>query len=339
LNSQKPTDFLNNQNLLVLMFKWRKPLVIVSITAFIVSIIASLLMTNIYKSTVTLFPNNTSSFTTPLIGGNPLREDILKFGEKEEAEQLLQILKSDQIRNKTIKSLNLIEYYNIDTLQSKWKADLIEIFQGNVTFNITKFAAIEIEVLDKSPEMAAKIANEITNLIDTVKNNIRYETNLQSLKLVTLEYEKTKKEMKFHEDSLNFFRNLGMNDYESQVERITEQLSIAILNNNSKGKEELEKRLAIFSKHGNEFLFLRDKIYYLQKHLANLDLKINELELELNNKIPSNFVIDYATPADKKHSPKRMIIVLISVMSAFLLTFVFLLIKDSISNLTALKQD
>ena len=108
--------------------------------------------------------------------------------------------------------------------------------------------------------------------MNIVKNNIRYETNLQSLKLVTLEYEKTKKEMKFHEDSLNFFRNLGMNDYESQVERITEQLSIAILNNNSKGKEELEKRLAIFSKHGNEFIFLRDKIYYLQKHLANLDL-------------------------------------------------------------------
>ncbi len=321
------------------MFKWRKPLIIVSIIAFVVSVIASLLMTDMYKSTVTLFPNNTSSFTTPLIGGNTLREDILKFGEKEEAEQLLQILKSDQIRNRTIKNLNLIEYYNIDTLQPKWKADLMEIFQGNVTFDITKFSAIEIEVLDKSPEMAAKIANEITNLIDTVKNNIRYETNLQSLKLVKLEYERTREEMKFHEDSLNFFRNLGLNDYESQVERITQQLSIAILNNNSKGKEELEKRLAIFSKHGNEFIFLRNKIYYLQKHLANLDLKINELQLELNSKIPSKFVIDYATPSDKKHAPKRMIIVLISVMSAFLLTFVFLLIKDSISNLTALKQD
>lgn len=321
------------------MFKWRKPLIIVSIIAFVVSIIASLLMTNMYKSTVTLFPNNISSFNSPLIGGNPLREDILKFGEKEEAEQTLQILKSDQIRNRTVKNLNLIEYYNIDTLQPKWKTDLIEAFQGNVTFNITKFAAIEIEVLDKSPEMAAKIANEITFLIDTVKNNIRHETKLQSLKSVQLEYERTKEYMKFHEDSLNFFRNLGINNYESQVERITQQLSIAILNNNSKGKEELEKRLAIFSKHGNEFIFLRDKVYYLQKYLANLDLRINELQLELNNKIPSNFVIDYATAADKKHSPKRMIIVLISVMSAFLLAFVFLLIKDSISNLTALKQD
>lgn len=321
------------------MFKWRKPLIIVSIIAFVISIIASLLMTNMYKSTVTMFPKSTNSISRSLIGNTPYKEDLLEIGEKEDAETLMQILKSDQIRNSTIRNLNLIEYYNIDTLQPKWKADLIEIFQGNVTFNITKFAAIEIEVLDKSPEMAAKIANEITFLIDTVKNNIRHETKLQSLKSVRLEYERTKKEMKFHEDSLNFFRNLGINDYESQVERITEQLSIAILNNNSKGKEELEKRLAIFSKHGNEFIFLRDKIYYLQKHLANLDLKINELQLELNNKIPSKFVIDYATPTDKKHSPKRMIIVLISVMSAFLLTFVFLLIKDSISNLTALKQD
>lgn len=186
------------------MFKWRKPLIIVSIIAFVVSIIASLLMTDMYKSTVTMFPKSTNSISRSLIGNTPYKEDLLEIGEKEDAETLMQILKSDQIRNSTIKNLNLIEYYNIDTLQPKWKADLIEIFQGNVTFNITKFAAIEIEVLDKSPEMAAKIANEITFLIDTVKNNIRHETKLQSLKSVRLEYERTTEEIKFHEDSLNF---------------------------------------------------------------------------------------------------------------------------------------
>ena len=339
MNSQKSSDFLNNQNLLVLMFKWRKPLIIVSVAAFVISIIASLLMTDMYKSTVTLFPSTNNSISKPLIGTIPVRDDILKFGEKEEAEQTLQILKSDQIRNRTVQNLNLIEYYNIDTLQPKWKAKLIEVFQGNITFNITKFSAVEIEVLDKSPEMAAKIANEIAFLIDTVKNDMQRKTAQKALSLVQEKYDDQIKHIKILEDSLKILMGYGIIDYESQVERYTEQLSIAILQNKTNAIKTLEEKLTVFSKYGSLFFNLRERLLVETKQLSFLLSKLQEAKLDANNQLSHIFIIDYATPADKKHSPKRMIIVLISVMSAFLLTFVFLLLKDSISNLTELKQD
>ncbi|PJC62642.1 MAG: hypothetical protein CO022_03420, partial [Flavobacteriales bacterium CG_4_9_14_0_2_um_filter_32_27] len=125
MNSKKQVDFLNNQNLLVLMYKWRKPLLIISIAAFIISAITSFLIKETYQSTVTLFPSTINSVSKTLISRDPVKEDLLKFGEKEEAEQMFQILLSDKIRNQTIRNLNLIEYYEIDTTQAKWKTDLM----------------------------------------------------------------------------------------------------------------------------------------------------------------------------------------------------------------------
>jgi len=338
LNSKKQVDFLNNQNLLVLMYKWRKPLLIISIAAFIISAITSFLIKETYQSTVTLFPSTINSVSKTLISRDPVKEDLLKFGEKEEAEQMFQILLSDKIRNQTIRNLNLIEYYEIDTTQAKWKTDLMETFQGNVTFNITKFSAIEINVLDYSPEMAAKIANEIANLLDTVTKEIKNQVALNAVHTIETEYAQKAELVKALQDSLTLLRILGINEFDSQVERYTEQLSIAILENKTNAIKELEKRLAVFSKHGDKFIYFRDKLFTEQKQLYSLALKLDEIKLDISTNVSSKFVIDYATPADKKHAPKRMIIVLISTMSAFLLAFVFLLLKDSISKLKLSEQ-
>jgi len=338
LSSKKQIDFLNNQNLLVLMYKWRKPLIIVSIIAFIVSVVTSFLIKETYQSTVTLFPSTINSVSKALISRDPIKEDLLKFGEKEEAEQMFQILLSDKIRNQTIRNLNLIEYYGIDTTQSKWKTDLKETFQGNVTFNITKFAAIEINVLDYSPAMAAKIANEIANLLDTVTKEIKNQIALNAVHTIETEYSQKAELVKALQDSLTLLRILGINEFDSQVERYTEQLSIAILENKTNAIKELEKRLAVFSTHGDKFIYFRDKLFTEQKQLYSLALKLDEIKLDISTNVSSKFVIDYATPADKKHAPKRMLIVLISTMSAFLLAFVFLLLRDSISKLKLSEQ-
>lgn len=323
---------MNNRNLLVLMFKWKKPLIIVSIVAFVASVIVSFLITEMYQSTVTIFPKSISSVSRSLIGNTPYKEDPLKFGEKEDAETLMQILKSDKIRNQTVEKLGLITYYEIDTLQPKWKAELIEVFEGNITFNITKFSAVEIEVLDKSPEMAAKIANTIADLIDVTITSMQQETSNEALALVQKKYEDQEKYIATIQDSLTRYMEMGIIEYESQVERYTQQLSIAILQGKTAAIKTIEEKLAVFAKHGSKFTKLRDLLAYESKQLAFLKSKLEEAQLDAQSLITHKFVLDRATPADKKYSPKRMLIVLISVMSAFLLTFVFLLIKESLDR-------
>lgn len=322
------------------MYQWRKPLLIVSFLAAFISLIVSFLIKETYLSTVTLFPTTINSVSKSIIAKEQLgKQDILQFGEKEEAEQILQILKSDQIRNRTIKNLNLIEYYGIDTTTNKsWKKDLREAFQGNVSFNMTKFSAIEIEVIDYSPIMAATIANEIANLLDTVTKEIKNQIAIAAVNTIEKEFNQKKELVEILQDSLTILRKLGINEFDSQVERYTEQLSIAILQNKTSAIKELENKLAIFSNYGDKFIFYRDKLWTEQKQLYNLSLKLDEIKVDLTNNISSTFTIDVATPADKKHAPKKMLIVLISTMSAFLFAFIFLLLKDSISNLKFSEQ-
>ena len=66
------------------------PLIIVTIVSILTSATVSLLIEEKFESTVTLYPTKTSSVTF----NNIITQDqsVSKFGEDEEAEQMLQIL-------------------------------------------------------------------------------------------------------------------------------------------------------------------------------------------------------------------------------------------------------
>ena len=113
--AQAAGDF-NSINVLYFIYKWRKPLIIIAIAAFIISSIVALSIQEKYKSTVILFPATTNSISKALLAENVVKDqDVLQFGEEEEAEQMLQILNSDEIRTKICEKYHLLEHYGIDT--------------------------------------------------------------------------------------------------------------------------------------------------------------------------------------------------------------------------------
>src|SRR2546421_647761 len=88
----------DSTNLLLFIYKWRKPLIIIALIAAAASSVISLIIPNKYKSTVILFPTTTSSVSKALLDNNPnAKQDILQFGAEEEAEQMIQVLNSDDI--------------------------------------------------------------------------------------------------------------------------------------------------------------------------------------------------------------------------------------------------
>ncbi|OFY89196.1 MAG: hypothetical protein A3K10_16535 [Bacteroidetes bacterium RIFCSPLOWO2_12_FULL_31_6] len=99
----------NNSNLINLIILKRKLLLIVGSTALMVSLVISLFIKDKFKSTVILYPTTTNSISKAIIAENfSNKEDVLKFGEVEEAEQLLQILNSDEIKHRIIEKYNLL---------------------------------------------------------------------------------------------------------------------------------------------------------------------------------------------------------------------------------------
>ena len=106
----KTQDF-NAIDLIDFIWKYKKVFIIIGIVAAAVSSAVSLVMEERYLSTVTLYPTKASAVTFSEV----IMEDqsVSKFGEEEEAEQMLQILGSEPIRNSVIASFDLMKHYDI----------------------------------------------------------------------------------------------------------------------------------------------------------------------------------------------------------------------------------
>jgi capsular polysaccharide biosynthesis protein len=188
-NQESEKDDFNSLNLLYFIYKWRKQLIVLTIGAVIVSSIISLTIREKYKSTVILFPATTNSISKALLSENNFQKtDVLQFGEEEEAEQMLQILNSDEIRTRICERYNLMQHYGIDSTDKFKRTKLFEEFQSNINFKRTEYMSVKIEVMDWNADTAASIANEIAALHDSTKIMIQRERANQALKIVEREY-------------------------------------------------------------------------------------------------------------------------------------------------------
>ncbi|PCJ22713.1 MAG: hypothetical protein COA97_13065 [Flavobacteriales bacterium] len=332
-NTKNNTD-LNSANLFVFFYKWRKPLLIVTLVAIISSVVVSLLIENKYESTVVMFPTTTSSISKALISEhNNGKQDVLRLGEEEEAEQMLQILYSDEIRNRIIDKYNLAQHYDIDDDVDYKFTKLQREYESNVTFNRTKFMSVEITVLDHNADTAAMIANDIANFLDTVKNRMRREVALQALEIVEDEYNNQAGYIQELDDSLELIRNLGIINVRAQTERLTEQMAIAILQGKKSATKALKAELDTLSKYAGIFTNIQEQILLEQERLVLLRSKYREAKVDAERYLQHKFIVNNAYPAEKKSYPIRWLIVVVSTFSSFLLTLVCILFFESIKSI------
>jgi uncharacterized protein involved in exopolysaccharide biosynthesis len=180
--------------------------------------------------------------------------------------------------------------------------------------------------------MAADIANDISDLVDTVKNEIQKERAIEGFKIIEKEYAGLLKEMKTNEDSLNKIRALGITNYDLQSERFNEQYAIALSKGNHKGAQLVKEQLDILSKYGGAFVSLSQLFESQVKQLAELKAKYNEAKVDAEQNLPQKFMVDRAYKAEKKSSPVRWLIVVVSSFSTFILALLTIIIIQTIRS-------
>jgi hypothetical protein len=279
-----------------------------------------------------MFPTSSNSISKALLSENIAEnQDILGFGEDEQTEQMLQILSSNKIRDRIIEKYSLMDHYKINP-SSKFKyTRLYKTYDENITFRRTEYMAVKITVLDKDANIAANIANDIAELLDSTKNIMQKERAIKALRIVEAEYLKLKSEVQQMEDSLTKLRELGVHDYESQAEMINQQLAIELARGNRSGVKALEDKLNILAKFGGPYVSLRDALEYEKKQLSEVKAKYDEAKIDAEEVLPQKFIVNSAYPAEKKSYPVRWIIVLISTLSAIILAIITLAVLDSLS--------
>lgn len=286
-------DFVLNAFDLI-RFAWDRKwiLIAMSVLAFIGSAIVSLNITPKFRSQVVFFPASSISVSKTLVESASISmdsRDILSFGSDDEAERMLQILHSNQIKEHIINKFDLMNHYEIDTTKPYPYTRLDSKYKGSIKFRRTEFMSIEVSVLDADPQTAADMANEIVAYIDSTVHNMRRERALEALSIVEKEYLASQQQVKLLGDSLK-----------KEGRRGTEETGLS---------QWLESEIT---------------------RQAQLKEKYVSAKINVEQRLPEVFVVDKATRAERKYSPKRSIIVIISTLSVFAFTLLVLLILDQV---------
>lgn len=320
---------INSKGIYTFLQKKRSILLIMSALAFVSSIIFSLLIDNKYESSVVLFPSTTTSISRALLNDENYREkDYLEFGEEEEAEQLIQLLNSDEIRGHIIEKFDLMNHYDISPEAEYKQTELFTEYQNNIDFYRTKFMSVKIEVMDTDKDYAADIANEIAKKVDQVRGDIIQRAAKQGFAIVEKEYKTLVSEINRMEDTLNQIRMKGVQDYETQVEVLSDQYGAALVKGNSAAAKALSNKLDTLSKYGGKYLSLVQQMEYEREKLSDLRKVYSEARVNAESSIDQTFIVNRAYAAERASYPIRWLIVVASTVATFLFTMIVLILFD-----------
>tara|TARA_B100001093_G_scaffold238654_1_gene228619 strand:- start:121 stop:1098 length:978 start_codon:yes stop_codon:yes gene_type:complete len=320
-----------NQSFDLISFLWakKKSILIISFIAIVVSAIVSLLIEEKFESTVTLYPAKTSSVTFSEVTSED--QSVSKFGEEEEAEQMLQILESSSIRNKIIGKYNLLNHYEIDNESKYTNTELNLTYYENINFKRNNNGAVLITVRDKSPDTAALIANDIAALFDSSKNAMIHERAMTDFKIKEEKLNKLKKDMQILRDTMSSLSSIGV-----VTDDAYQALTQAYIDAKDKPtKESFKKKIQMTEKYGAILKSFQVKVEFLSERLATMETSYEQAESDANSYLSHKFIVEKAFAAEKKAYPIRWLIVAMSTISAILLTIVGLLFRKKIMQLNS----
>lgn len=315
------------QNLLLFIWKKRKPILMVTTIAAVLSLIAALLMKPLFLSTAIVFPAATSSVS--FSEQRNAKASSMDFGEEEQAEQLVQILQSSRIRDLVIHQFGLMEHYGIDSTEENKYFKLLKEYEGHISFVRTRYGSISIDVLDEKPELAAEIANKIVDLIDTVKNSMIAERTVPAFEINKRKRDLLDQDLKTILTQLDTLADKGVVSLEGRANLFTAFVEAK----SGQDRDFLKQQIDVNLRYGAKFDGLEqmrdEKIIKLEKFLDSYE----QAESDAYTNFTHKFIVERAVVADKKDKPKRMIIVLLATLGTFIFMVFLLLINERFKEL------
>lgn len=331
MENKKAKSDLSADNLLILLWSWRKWIIIIVSLTIVASAVVSLLIREKYRSTAIIFPAKSS---TVVLGEmlNP-SQSITAIGEEEEAEQLLQILNSSEIRDYIIGKYNLLKHYDIDEESDFAYTNLIREYNSNVTCQRTRHNSITIDVLDYDPDTAALIANDIARLVDSTKNRMIRERSFESFEVIKKEYNQVLEDLEIMRDSLMKLSKLGVIANAEGQAKLIEAYNNALVQRNQATIDALAKQLEANRNFSPVYRYFENRMYQKLDNLNQLEKAYVQAKTETEISIPHKFMLEKARPAERKDYPVRWLIVVMSTIGAMLFMIAFIVVFEKIKQL------
>jgi LPS O-antigen subunit length determinant protein (WzzB/FepE family) len=329
MDDSLPTGNGNETTLLKQVWGWRTPLIASGLIGAIVSAAASFLIEPEFQSSVVLFALPQQSIGAQFYE-EVKREDILAYGEAEDAERLLQILNSDRIRRRIIEKYDLWSHYDIERDEPGAQAAMAKVYAGKVGADLTRYGSIRIDVFDTAPEMARDMANDIAQLTDSVANQLRNDRALEAFRYAERSLRKNQREIEEMERRLGELRQEGVYDFPIQIEGLNEQYATALGEGKQGRANDIMAKMERLAPFANEYNQLTTKLEDAYEQEAVLKKRFDLNMLDSESQLPAAFVVDRAASADKKSRPVRWLITVMGAVSVALASLVFLLTRQAL---------
>lgn len=288
----------DNTSLINIVVKYKWHILAITVAAALLGAFfsSSIFIDPLYKSEAVAYPSNVSTFSN-----------------ENESEQMLQILSSQAIKDSIIEKYDLWKHYKVARDSKYAKSTLMQDYAQYVKITKTPYDAVSIEVLDKSPDTAALIANDILLMYDALSFNLHKEKYIETSDMLRSQMVRKQHDIDSMKSRLaELSQTYGLLDYESQ----SREVSNAFLSGSTKVVE-LKKSL---EQYGPELIDLKTKIEAEANKYANLK-EVYEVEYRYTIAKRSYYTLVTAPyPDDHKAYPVRWVIVLLSAVGACVLS-------------------
>jgi tyrosine-protein kinase Etk/Wzc len=345
------------------LFKWRKPILIITLAAAIGSAVIVLLLPVYYEASTTFYAASPDLAKPEGIFGMT-NESMDYYGEDEDIDRMMSIANSSELANFLIDSFNLYEHYGIDPTGSKAGYWVREQLSDLYDITKTKFDALELTIEDRDREQAAAMANAARVKISQIAQNLIKYSQSQVLKTYEVNMFEKQKQLLNLSDTLESIRKeYGVYSTDMQSELLTSLLA--------KSESRLAGSEARLEAYRNIPRIPRDSINFLQARISATEKEIVNLQakLDLFNKglsqvkvlenihkeasdqlgldrerykqilttydsdFPAIHLVEAADIPLIKSRPKRTIIVLGATFIAFILSLVGVLLFDGYKDI------
>lgn len=320
----------NSGELISFLWSKRKALLLITAIAFVGSIAVSLFMTPYYMSRAVVFPTKSNSVDF----NSNSRNSVVEFGDESDAERLLQVLISPEIRDSLTEKFDLYAHYEIDSTDAHAKFEFQKAYEGNIKFDRTRYNSINIDVYDTDPQMAADMANDIVRLVDTVMNRMIRQRAVGPMWAVESEVSLIKQEMGDYSDKLKSLSDSGVVSKDERGNMYTDYLEALSAGKNDLATE-IKRKIDATQAYATDYDTYSNLSEFFSLRYSNI-LDVNDQAHQYaNTNIQQTIRHSMAEVPDKKAKPKRAIIVLFTTVSVFIFAIFVLLGIEKLKELRA----
>jgi uncharacterized protein involved in exopolysaccharide biosynthesis len=283
-------------DLIRIFIKWKKLILIITLTGFIGSTIVAFLLPQYFKSTAIFYPYNLNGLDPKMASSD---QPTQLFGTNDDLERMIQIGTSSELIQYMIYKYDLYKRYDIDTTKEKYgKYNIILEFKDNVDIIKNEMGAIEVIVFDKDPKIASEMANELVSKIDQINRRALIDNNLKTYSITAATLESKTKDLEAFSNSLKAYAN-------------------SETGSSNKGIAESEKISKIDFK-------LTEQI----TQLIDLKERYDRFSMFLKSDFSSIFIIEKAYPSEKKAKPIISLVIILSTIIVLFFTLIIILLIE-----------